>query len=76
MRADESVELNECCIETIQSTLHAADPVRHTLPSALGWKQTFGSRGRPQSPAHGGKAALTESESVPLCQPHRMSHLG
>lgn len=40
------------------------------------WKQTFGSRGRPQSPAHGGKEALTECEAVPLCLPHRTSHLG
>lgn len=48
----------------------------YTLPSALGWKQTFGSRGRPQSPARGGKEALTESEAEPLLQPHRTSHLG
>lgn len=48
----------------------------NTLPSALGWKRTFGSRGQPRSPAHGGKEALTESEAVPLFRPHRTSHLG
>lgn len=60
---------------TIQYLWHAASPNSHTLPSALGWKQTFGSRGRPRSPARGGKEALTECEAVPLCRPHRTSHL-
>lgn len=66
----------ECSYLTKQHLWHAASPVSHTLPSALGWKQRFGSRGRPQSPAHGGKEALTECEAVPLCRPHRTSHLG
>lgn len=47
-----------------------------TLPAALGRKQTFGSRGRPQSPAGRGKEALTVCESEPLLRPHRTSHLG
>ena len=76
--ADESVGLNDgvCSYLTIQHLWHAASPDSHTLPSALGWKRTFGSRGRPRSPAHGGKEALTECEAVPLCRPHRTSHLG
>ncbi len=65
-----------CSYLTIQHLWHAASPDSHTLPSALGWKRTFGSRGRPRSPAHGGKEALTECEAVPLCRPHRTSHLG
>lgn len=65
-----------CGCLTIQYLWHAASPDSHTLPSALGWKRMFGSRGRPQSPAHGGKEALTECEAVPLCRPHRTSHLG
>lgn len=63
-------------ILTKQCLWHAASPESHTLPSALGSKQMFGNRGRPQSPAHGGKEALTEREAAPLCRPHRMSHLG
>ena len=47
----------------------------HTLPSAPEWTQTFGSRGPPQSPAGGGRAALTASAAGPLFPPHRTSHL-
>lgn len=65
-----------CGYLTVQHLWHAASPDSHTLPAALGWKRTFGSRGRPRSPAHGGKEALTECEAVPLCRPHRTSHLG
>lgn len=61
---------------TVQCLQHAASPDSHTLPAALGWKRTFGSRGRPRSPARGGKEALTECAAVPLCRPHRTSHLG
>lgn len=61
---------------TVQCLWHAASPDSHTLPAALGWKRTFGSRGQPRSPAHGGKEALTECAVVPLCRPHRTSHLG
>lgn len=65
-----------CSYLTVEYLWHAVSPDSHTLPSALGWKRTFGSRGRPRSPVHGGKEALTESEAVPLCRPHRTSHLG
>lgn len=61
---------------TVRYVRHAASPDSHTLPAALGWKRTFGSRGQPRSPAHGGKEALTECVVVPLCRPHRTSHLG
>lgn len=68
---------NGCVIIlTKQYLWHAASPESHALPSALGWKQMFGNRGRPRSPAHGGKEALTECEAAPLCRPHRTSHLG
>lgn len=60
----------------VQCARHATSPDSHTLPAALGWKRTFGSRGQPRSPAHGGKEALTECAAVPLCRPHRTSHLG
>lgn len=71
---DESVEVNEYVQYSI--LWHAASPVSHTLPSALGWKRMFGSLGQPRSPARGGKEALTECEAVPLCRPQRTSHLG
>lgn len=66
------------CVLFLQYSIlwHAVNPDRHTLPTALGWKWTFGSRGRPRSPAHGGKEALIECEAVPLFRPHRTSHLG
>lgn len=63
-------------VVTVQYVRHAASPDSHTLPAALEWKRTFGSRGQPRSPAHGGKEALTECAVVPLCRPHRTSHLG
>lgn len=71
-------ELGDRCVAVGQYSIswHAASPGSHTLPSALGWKRMFGSRGRPRSPARGGKEALTVCEAVPLCRPHRTSHLG
>lgn len=75
--ADKREELNRCGGTEQHGILqHAASLVTHTLPSALEWKRMFGSQGRPQSPAHGGKEALTENEAVPLFRPHRTSHLG
>lgn len=76
-RGHQQIKHNEVDdIVTVQYVRHAASPDSHTLPAALGWKRMFGSRGQPRSPAHGGREALTECAAVPLCRPHRMSHLG